>query len=107
MSEAAENAAAAPMNPVHLHMLLLAMKDHYKHPTHGRLSVEGRRACERFASKHDVDHFIACDRCGESDEEGLCVYGIRRETRATEHRISTLCADCAEKHYPDRWVISS
>lgn len=63
----------------------------------GRMSVAGRRICERWAYDFDLDKVFACDRCGDTDEEGLCVYSLKQATRRTKDRCHVLCAECAIK----------
>ena len=61
-----------------------------------RLSVQARR--EAFAAEDVPENGIwICEACGETWEEELVVYYIKRITRAfPEFRCACLCTRCAD-----------
>jgi hypothetical protein len=61
-----------------------------------RLSVVDRRIVQTIADACDLDVWL-CEACGQTDEEGLACYEIRRHTRRREGSAAILCSTCATK----------
>ena len=45
-----------------------------------RLPVPARRIVTGLADAHELDVWV-CEACGETGEEALCAYEVRRRTR--------------------------
>lgn len=61
-----------------------------------RLSVVDRRIVLTISDACDLDVWL-CEACGETREEGLACYEIRRHTRRREGGAVILCGACAER----------
>ena len=61
-----------------------------------RLSVRTRRRILALAERHELDVWV-CEACGETSEEALACYDVRRRTRAGSGSQPVLCAACAER----------
>lgn len=70
-----------------------------------RLRVATRRYVLACAEEHVIDVWL-CEACGETHEEGLACYEVRRVTRASVGSVVCLCGECADR-VPFYRVVSS
>lgn len=72
-----------------------------------RLSVATRRHLLELDETHDVGIWVCCECCGETSEEALAIYLVRRVTRLREGACLCLCGACALRRVPCDRVVSS
>ena len=61
---------------------------------HGCLTVRDRRLAIALSEAADLDVWI-CESCGDTREEGLSCYAVRRSTRRTGSWVRCFCSPCA------------